>query len=518
MSDFVLHYDILEGVAKSSNSLGRQADEYANRLTDRIANAITSVTGSSSGYLEDASYYVNQKVSQLQRKAQEFYVFAEQVTILAETATRVDEEVQKLLAENQEEFLSHHESLRIDDWKADILNWLVDIKNKLPFLEVLGNILSAVDTILESFADSIKYWYQCEGGKYILEFVGGIALAALAVTLFVLTFPASGFLAICGVIGAGIAAINAITNVATSFRAAYAACNGDPTWARIYSKQDTLSQVIRETNFNYGTLNSLSYLGADIIDVTEAFCCIAGLAQIGLSIKKLFSKKTFSIFKKGSFKLSNFKTSIKNGFADTKISLENEISHVKVNENNLIGKVNKLDDLADLNKLDDMHINNLDDLAELNILDDIPINKMDDIADLNKLDDIPVNNMDELLTKGDTQADILAKNRMQGKLFEQQEFSNFSKTNSNAVEQVTIKTSSGTKTRVDAIGLDKNGDIVISEFKSSASAPLTPNQNVAFPEIYSSGGTVVGEGKGIFTKGYQIPPKTEVKIIRPKIK
>ncbi|MDF2905352.1 MAG: Rhs family protein [Herbinix sp.] len=340
MSDFVLHYDILEGIAKSSNSLGRQADEYANNLTGRIANAIISVTGSSSGYLEDASYYVNQKVAQLQRKAQEFYDFAEQVTILAETATRVDEEVQKLLAENQEEFLSHHESLRIDDWKADILNWLVGIKNKLPFLEVLGNILSAVVTIRESFRDSLKYWFYCEGGKYIFEHVVGVAFAVVAVVLFAFALTsfvavvaaAGSFVAICGVIGAGIAAVNAVTNMTTSYRAAYTACNGDPTWARIYSKQNTLSQVIRETNFNNGTLNELSYKGAVLIDAVETFCaivCVAHLFDQGLL--KLYQMKSSGSLKEMAIKLGDFKANIKNG---------------------LLPKIKKVDDIP-VNQVDD---------------------------------------------------------------------------------------------------------------------------------------------------------------------
>jgi hypothetical protein len=120
--------------------------------------------------------------------------------------------------------------------------------------------------------------------------------------------------------------------------------------------------------------------------------------------------------------------------------------------------------------------------------------------------------------EGGSQADLLAKNRAQGKAFEQQEFSNFSSNYTSAAEQITIKTSSGTKTRVDAIGLDANGNVVINEFKSSATAPLTPNQKIAFPELYSGGGTVVGKGKGIFTGGYQIPSGTEVKIIRQQIK
>ena len=88
MSDFVLQYDVLEGIARTSYSLARQADEYANSLTSRVANAIGSITDQSSGYLEDACYYVNEKVGRLQKKVQEFFDFATQVTALAETATR----------------------------------------------------------------------------------------------------------------------------------------------------------------------------------------------------------------------------------------------------------------------------------------------------------------------------------------------------------------------------------------------------------------------------------------------
>ena len=115
-----------------------------------------------------------------------------------------------------------------------------------------------------------------------------------------------------------------------------------------------------------------------------------------------------------------------------------------------------------------------------------------------------------------SKADVLAQNRANGRAFEQQEFAKFSSQNNNAVEQITVKTSSGVKTRVDAIGLDANGNVVINEYKSSLTAPLTSNQKIAFPEIFESGTTVVGKGKGIFSGGYQIPPGTKVTIIRPE--
>ena len=55
------------------------------------------------------------------------------------------------------------------------------------------------------------------------------------------------------------------------------------------------------------------------------------------------------------------------------------------------------------------------------------------------------NNTDDLI-EGGSKADVLAQNRAKGKAFEQQEFANFKSQNNNAVEQITVKTSSGVRT------------------------------------------------------------------------
>ena len=104
-----------------------------------------------------------------------------------------------------------------------------------------------------------------------------------------------------------------------------------------------------------------------------------------------------------------------------------------------------------------------------------------------------------------------------GELFEQQEFAKFSSQNNKAVEQITVKTPSGVRTRVDAIGLDVNGNVVINEYKSSLTAPLTNNQKAAFPEILEKEGQLLLEKEKVYSQVvYQIPPGTEVKIIRPE--
>ena len=114
----------------------------------------------------------------------------------------------------------------------------------------------------------------------------------------------------------------------------------------------------------------------------------------------------------------------------------------------------------------------------------------------------------------ETKTLLLKKNREQGRAFEQEQFEIFSTQWENAVEQITIKTTVGTRTRVDAIGFDEDGKIVIAEFKSSQRAPLTRRQKQAFPEIFNAGGVVTGKGKGLFLGGVQIPAGTQVTIIR----
>lgn len=70
---------------------------------------------------------------------------------------------------------------------------------------------------------------------------------------------------------------------------------------------------------------------------------------------------------------------------------------------------------------------------------------------------------------------------------------------------------------MDAIGYDKiTGELMIQEYKSSETAPLSENQKLGFAELIASGGTVVGKGKGAFAKGFQIPAGVTVDVKRPK--
>lgn len=285
-----LDYDALSKVAKSANKLAEKAEDYADDLSKKVIKKFAGVSGGMNDLTQDAQYYVNAKISALKAKQTAYKNLATTITNYISDAKRIDKEVANMIKNDKEAFLKGNEHLRIDDWKANILNWLVNLKNACPLFEVIGNAIRSIGTALSDMMANIKYWYKCEGGKEIVSFVLAIGGAIVAVLLFIASFPASGFVAICAAIGAAITAVNAITNVITSYKSLRAAKDGDPAWAKIYGKQDKLTDVIRAHNFKNGTLNKVMNGVATLIDGVELFCDVVNIID---GIKKIKSKLSF---------------------------------------------------------------------------------------------------------------------------------------------------------------------------------------------------------------------------------
>ena len=115
-----------------------------------------------------------------------------------------------------------------------------------------------------------------------------------------------------------------------------------------------------------------------------------------------------------------------------------------------------------------------------------------------------------------SKANTLKANRAQGANFENQVQSQLENSGNKVASQVTIEAADGTRTRPDFVTVNSEGTVGITEAKSSANAPLTPNQKTAFPQIEQGGGTIIGNG-GIpigLPAGTRIPP-TPVDIVRP---
>ena len=104
-------------------------------------------------------------------------------------------------------------------------------------------------------------------------------------------------------------------------------------------------------------------------------------------------------------------------------------------------------------------------------------------------------------------------NKTVGDAFENAVGAELKATNEVVASQVTIKTPSGVRTRVDFV-IRNGNEIRCIECKASQTARFTRNQRSAFPEIQQSGGVVVGTGKPGVPGGSAIPPRP-VEIRRP---
>jgi len=109
---------------------------------------------------------------------------------------------------------------------------------------------------------------------------------------------------------------------------------------------------------------------------------------------------------------------------------------------------------------------------------------------------------------------LITRNAIQGSAFQNAVAADTALTDRNVVQNITVRTQSGVRTQLDVVSTNPAGNIALKEAKSSATAPLTPAQAAAHPEIAQTGATVVGKGKPPFVRGTQIPP-TQAQVVRP---
>jgi hypothetical protein len=145
------------------------------------------------------------------------------------------------------------------------------------------------------------------------------------------------------VIGTAIALVNAENNIRTTKKAINAAQMGDPTQALIYSRQDKFSDVLRQTNYNNGLGNRMSYIGAELLDMTETFCAVVSLTDLGINISKWASKKLLNINKvDDTLSFGGFKDSIKKTYSDFTVNIKDTVKGLSGSTGNVT--VNRLED------------------------------------------------------------------------------------------------------------------------------------------------------------------------------
>jgi len=291
MSSVTIDYDKLSTISKNAISAASRMNDYINDLTKKVTGKYSGITGGSTSKTQSSEYYVNQKISQLRTKKDQYTSFATAVNSLSTKAQDIDRDVAKKIKASKDQFVDKHDYISTD-WWTDIKNWFIDLKNSCPLFNAIGQLIENTITGLKNLWADLKYWYKCGGGKEIIGVVLAVAgaVAAVVIAICACVPPICGIVAICAAIGAVIAAVNALYNVLTSAQSLYYKENGDPAWAKIYGDRDTVQDGLRQHNFKDGTLNRISYGAATTIDVVQTVCDIVAIYDGIQNVKNVYKE------------------------------------------------------------------------------------------------------------------------------------------------------------------------------------------------------------------------------------
>lgn len=299
LAEFKLVYKELEDLEEHSYDFAKECEEYRDSLQHKIINQFSNIPASpmsaGNSRISSARYYVDKKRSELWKKASDYKAFAKRVESLREDAKDVDEAVAKSVNTSRKTFLKENAGLKGDGWSSFLANLIVDVP-------VLGDILNTVVDIFHGaidLKDSIRKWYEIDGGKKWVDTGLAIAEGALAVVgvaVTVLGVIAGGWsvAAVAGLIAGVIGIFNSITNISQQVKANK---QKDPAFVQYYGGINSLSDWLRKKTFKSKWMNKSSNWFATGLDVIEGVCSIIMLGD-GLKdtykrsgLNKLWSKK-----------------------------------------------------------------------------------------------------------------------------------------------------------------------------------------------------------------------------------
>ena len=317
-----LDYGSLNNLVSGAKNMVSNLEGYCNDLCSRVQKKLGEVDGGGSENLENASYYVKQKIQQINQRKSNAEAIASAAQNLLDVAKRVDGQVKSMIEANQESFFTKYPDLRPSQDKLGLAAFLTDLEN----VPVIGWIIRGsveMSKALDEFGKGIRHWWKCGGGQEIvmnaLDVVVKIGLAVAAVVTAVAAVAAvaaggifAAVVAAAACIAAAIAVVNAIANTVTSVQA-IAAGKDDPAMAKIYGKRDSLSSVLRETNFRdwdpvftlpggetyklniHHMINRKSTAGAAFLDFADAAASLILVVDgAGKAINTLFKNNGIS--------------------------------------------------------------------------------------------------------------------------------------------------------------------------------------------------------------------------------
>lgn len=265
-----LNYGKISNASKNAKKIGNEIGQYIDNLNKKVQNKIDSVTGGSSTVLSNASYFINAKISQLDKRRDNAYTLSDRIANLKETAESVDKNVARTISANRKSLYKQYSCLKPNALKRAWNSLLCCLKN----VPIIGNIIKFIEDMgdaLSELKNKIRDWWKYEGGKIIGDIFLKIGLAVAAVCTAIAAILSGGvILIVAACVAAVIAVANVVTNTCEELNAWRALKKEKYGKSAVHSGRDSTAQWLRESNFHDSKLNKWSNIGANVIDIADS--------------------------------------------------------------------------------------------------------------------------------------------------------------------------------------------------------------------------------------------------------
>lgn len=324
MSTASISYSSLKDASNEAKAVAKKLDKYADSLYSNVYKKLNKYDGSWNSNVSTASSKTNAKISELRSEQSRYETYATDLIDLRDECKEVDKAVKSKVSSLTASFKEAH-GIRNSKVENAISYFFTGLGNETAFGRWLGGKKDDFDSGMNYFKDSIKEWYNYEGGK---ELITGVLVGLLEVAIGVLAIVGailSGgalLVVIAGVVGGIIAVANGVANIWNESKAYSSTKNGDPATGRRRSEINSWQDYLRSSfifgdsgeNYHYNEFYNGLATGIDIVNLACTVVTVVSsagkLLKNGykwatgnaakvkdITLKQVFSKDTFTAFK-----------------------------------------------------------------------------------------------------------------------------------------------------------------------------------------------------------------------------
>lgn len=296
MSSVKIVYSELKDAWLAADKAASYCEDYAAEVKRRVTKKIAAFSGTGSSYTSSAAGYAAAKIRELDNKTTKLRSYSGRLKDLYNEAKDTDQSVKTYLKLEGRDFRDSHD-MHVSMIAELFVNFFISASNSNPVAKWLKDMRRKGMEWREACWAFIKYWYHCDGGKYIVKALASVVVVVLAVAAAIAALPvlisaiAAGaiggiIVAVAGLVGAIIAAADALIDCVYNFKA-FSTFQSDPAWAARYDSFNSLSGWLEKYRFTDGFLwfsasemNAGSYWASKAVAVVKTVCAVINFCNM----------------------------------------------------------------------------------------------------------------------------------------------------------------------------------------------------------------------------------------------